>query len=194
MEDLNLVFASNLIALRTRAGMTQAELAAQINYSDKSVSKWERAESLPDVTVVRNLAGIFGVTVDYLLNTHDQWSAEPSAAQRDFDERSVMKLSLIGTWTLAALIFVIFWILGDKYWIILIAAVPVSLTALLVLNSLWNGRKYNPFIVAAIVLGIFAVIGYALRDYRPWQLVFVLVPAELMVFYAFRVRKKPSKK
>ena len=49
MEDPKVIFASNLIRLRNQKGMTQAELAEHINYSDKSVSKWERAEALPSV-------------------------------------------------------------------------------------------------------------------------------------------------
>ncbi|MBQ6550569.1 MAG: helix-turn-helix domain-containing protein [Lachnospiraceae bacterium] len=46
MNDLKLIFASNLIRLRREAGLTQAMLAEKINYSDKSVSKWERGDSL----------------------------------------------------------------------------------------------------------------------------------------------------
>ena len=77
MEDLKAVFAGNLIRLRTQAGMTQAELADKIHYSDKSVSKWERAESLPDLQVTQELASVFGVTVDFLIHPHDEWKAEP---------------------------------------------------------------------------------------------------------------------
>lgn len=46
MEELKLITASNLIRLRTAAGLTQAELGKRINYSDKSISKWERGVSL----------------------------------------------------------------------------------------------------------------------------------------------------
>ena len=68
--------ASNLIRLRLASGMTQAEVGEKLNYSDKSISKWERAEALPDAAVLKKMAEIFGVTVDYLLTGHDQW--EPS--------------------------------------------------------------------------------------------------------------------
>ena len=47
--------------------MTQAQLAELLNYSDKSVSKWERAEAVPDAYVLKHMSEIFGVTVDYLL-------------------------------------------------------------------------------------------------------------------------------
>ena len=67
LSELKLISASNLINLRTAAGMTQAELGAALNYSDKTISKWERAEAIalwekartvePDnVSVLWNLA------------------------------------------------------------------------------------------------------------------------------------------
>lgn len=71
MEDLKAVFAGNLIRLRTAAEWTQADLAERINYSDKSVSKWERADALPDLTVAKAIADQFGVTVDYMLVPHE---------------------------------------------------------------------------------------------------------------------------
>ena len=52
MEDLKFITAANIISLRTKAGMTQAQLAELLNYSDKSVSKWERAEAVPDAYVL----------------------------------------------------------------------------------------------------------------------------------------------
>ena len=77
MDELKAVFAGNLIHLRTKAGLTQAELAEKIHYSDKSVSKWERAESLPDLQVAKELAQVFGVTVDFLITPHDAWEGKP---------------------------------------------------------------------------------------------------------------------
>ena len=47
MDELKLIFASNLIRLRTAAGMTQAELGEQLNYSDKSISKGSAARPFP---------------------------------------------------------------------------------------------------------------------------------------------------
>ena len=57
MDELKLIFASNLIRLRTAAGMTQAELGEQLNYSDKSISKWERGEAIPDAAVLKRMEG-----------------------------------------------------------------------------------------------------------------------------------------
>ena len=56
LSELKLVSASNIIRLRNEAGITQAELGARLNYSDKTVSKWERGEAIPDAYVLKQLA------------------------------------------------------------------------------------------------------------------------------------------
>jgi transcriptional regulator with XRE-family HTH domain len=53
--------------LRKGKGLTQAELAAKLNITDKAVSKWESGDGNPDISLLPELAGIFGVTIDYLL-------------------------------------------------------------------------------------------------------------------------------
>ena len=54
--------------MRTRKGLTQKELAEKCNVTDKAVSKWERGEGCPDVTVLPQLAEIFGIEVESLMN------------------------------------------------------------------------------------------------------------------------------
>lgn len=60
-------FGTFLSQLRRERGMTQRELAEALYVSDKAVSKWERALSLPDIALLRPLAELFGVTVTELL-------------------------------------------------------------------------------------------------------------------------------
>ena len=73
MEDLKQILAKNITALRQASRMTQLELAEKLNYSDKAISKWERGESIPDVTVLKAIADLVGVTLDYLLeDDHEQ--------------------------------------------------------------------------------------------------------------------------
>ena len=196
MDDIKLILASNLIRLRTEAGMTQADLGEKINYSDKTVSKWERAESLPDVSVLKKMAEIFGVSVDYLISSHDQWEPKVTreeAALAEYNPTMITLISIFGIWTLAILIFVIFWILGHTFWIIFVSAIPVSLVTLLVLNSVWNKGRYNRIIVAILVFSIIALIYLSLLKYNPWQLFLVAIPAELMVFLSFCIKKRPKK-
>jgi transcriptional regulator with XRE-family HTH domain len=62
------LLADNLTHYRKKRGMTQAEVAARINYSDKSVSKWERADGSPDVYVLQTIADMYGVALSDLFS------------------------------------------------------------------------------------------------------------------------------
>ena len=61
-------FGAFLTQLRKEKGMTQKELAEQLYVSDKAVSKWERAQSLPDISLLQPMAEILGVSVTELLS------------------------------------------------------------------------------------------------------------------------------
>ena len=193
MDELKLAFASNLIQLRTAAGMTQLELGEKLNYSDKSVSKWERAESVPDIFVLRQLAQLFGVTVDYLIESHDEWTP-PDDDDKDYQRKislysGITALTLIAILAVVKVVFTIFWILGSVQWYIFIYTLPVVLITWLVLNSVWNKGKGNCYIVLGLVMSIAAVIYVALAKYNPWQIFLAVIPVELLVFLCFRVDK-----
>ena len=70
MDELKKIIAKNLVTYRKQAHLTQAELAEKLGYSDKNVSKWERAEGVPDVLVLHQLAELYGVTVNDFLVDH----------------------------------------------------------------------------------------------------------------------------
>ena len=62
-----MIFADKLILLRKKAGWSQEELAEQMNVTRQSVSKWEGAQSVPDLDKMIRLSELFGVSTDYLL-------------------------------------------------------------------------------------------------------------------------------
>mgnify|MGYP001775239831 CR=1 FL=1 len=62
-----MIFAEKLVQLRKKAGWSQEELAAQMNVSRQSVSKWEGAQSIPDLEKIIRLSKLFNVSTDYLL-------------------------------------------------------------------------------------------------------------------------------
>ena len=191
MDDLKVITASNIINLRTAKGMTQAELGELLNYSDKSVSKWERAEAVPDAYVLKKMSGIFGVSVDYLLSSHDSWERPESfkKEERNFHSNIITILVIFGIWTLAFLVYVIGWLLEANWWLLFVYAVPVSLITFLVLNSVWEQGKNNRHIIYGLVASVFITVYITFRSYNPWQILLLLVPAELIVFLSFRIKK-----
>lgn len=62
-----MIFADKLIQLRKKSGWSQEELAQQMHVSRQSVSKWEGAQSVPDLEKMVQLSRLFNVTTDYLL-------------------------------------------------------------------------------------------------------------------------------
>ena len=68
MDDLKFIISSNLVRLRKHNKLTQGELATHMNYSDKSVSKWETGETTPSIEILKKLADFYNVKVDDLLD------------------------------------------------------------------------------------------------------------------------------
>ncbi len=196
MDEARLALASNLIKLRTHAGMTQAEVGEKLNYSDKTISKWERADALPDVLVLKQISELFHVSMDDLLSAHDQWKMPKDQEPKDFLHKysitAITMVAIAGIWTLAVLAFAVIWMLGRVEWSLFVYAVPVSLITYLVLHSIWRGGRHNVYIVGALVASVILTVYIALLPYHLWQLFLVVIPAEVVVFLSFRIKRKKN--
>ena len=192
MDERKATIASNLIRLRLASGMTQAEVGEKLNYSDKAISKWERGDVTTDVFVLMQIAGVFGVDVDYLLKQHNE--IEPVIYTRpdsgSYTTKMITLVTILGIWTVALFVFVILWICGMVVWQVFVYAVPVSLITLLVLNSVWNNGKNNRFIIAALVLSIIATVYLTFLSRNLWQLFILAIPSLLLVFLGAHIGKK----
>lgn len=191
LNELRLVTASNIIKLRTEAGMTQAELGAALNYSDKTISKWERGEAIPDAFVLTQMAELFNVSVDHILSSHDKW--ERPRAQEEPEEGTASKwiiiaIAFIGVWTLALTVFVVFWIGGKILWRIFLVALPVSILTYMVLTCVFRKTKNLQYIIALFVLSIFVMLYALFPESNPWQLFLIAVPAEIIVFLSCNIK------
>lgn len=83
-----MLLADKIVTLRKRAGWSQEELAAQLGVSRQSVSKWEGAQSVPDMQKVVQMSRLFGVTTDYLLK-EELGEPKPAPAESDAPLRCV---------------------------------------------------------------------------------------------------------
>lgn len=156
MDELKQTIASNLVAYRKQAGLTQQQLAEKLNYSDKAVSKWERGEAVPDVLVLKALADLYGITVnDFLV---------PYATQRkklrlkDFwAKRWLITLLSVGlVFLIATIVTVIWWLIVPndgrvvaKY--AYITAIPVALIVTLVYACVW-GKLWMRCVVSSALI------------------------------------------
>lgn len=195
LTELKLITASNLIKLRTAAGMTQAELGARLNYSDKTISKWERGDGLPDAFVITQLAEIFGVTTDYLLSSHDGWEPpEPETEEGDrpsYSANMLIALVMVTVCTTALTIFVVLWLFDIMLWDVFVIALPIALLTYLVLVCIFKKRRQIQYAIAAFVFSLFVLLYFELPKTNPWQLFLLALPVELIVFLACNIRRKP---
>lgn len=76
---------------RKLKGMSQEELAEKIGVSRQAVSKWETGEALPEITKLKALAEVFGVTTDFLLNDDEERYSDPNERKPDIFDRMVDK-------------------------------------------------------------------------------------------------------
>ena len=163
MEDVKCIIAKNISELRLSHNMTQLELAEKLNYSDKTISKWERAESSPDISVLLEIADIFGVTLDYLVKAEhpkEEMSA-PAQKEEKFNRRAVAYISESCPWIIAILAFIITTLIINKMsfqFLYLVYALPIALIVKLVFNSIWFNTRNNYFIISLLMWSILMAI------------------------------------
>ena len=176
--------------------MTQAELGAKLNYSDKTISKWERGEAIPDAYVLMQMAEIFGVSVDYLLSNHDSWEAPRDEAQestRSYSVNVIISIAVIAVMTVALTVFVTMWLLNMIEWRGFIVGSSIAILTYMILDCVFKKARHLQFALAAFVLSLFVVVYVFMPLAKPWQLFLIAIPAEIIVFLSCNIRKKPKK-
>src|SRR5574344_1578888 len=108
MKQLNEIVAETLAALRKSRHLTQQELAEQIGYSDKSLSKWELGKAIPTVDILKRLADFYGVSVDSLITENGALTKTTSPQDARTRSNQIVITSMAATFILfvAVVIFV----------------------------------------------------------------------------------------
>jgi len=194
MDDLKEIVSKNITYLRTSNKMTQLELGEALSYSDKAVSKWERAEAIPDAYVLKKLSVLFRVSVDYLLTEHseDELKTVKAAAPQQFDRRIISLISFVGTWTLAVIAFVVVWFFGSIQWLIFVYALPVSLILMIVLTAVWSKRRTTIYFISLLVWSILTAVYLTFIDRNWWLLFTIGIPAQIIILLSYKVKIIPK--
>jgi transcriptional regulator with XRE-family HTH domain len=197
VEDLKPIIAKNITALRQNAKLTQSELADRLNYSDKAISKWERAESIPDISVLKSIADLFGVTVDDLLRSGNAVVTKGETMMiRDIRHRNhtvITALSVLLAWFIATFCFVMLDILGKQMvlrWLPFLYAVPVSMIVWLVFNSIWFNTRRNYMIISLLMWTVLLsiVISLLAAGFSAWTLLVLGIPGQVIIFVWSRLQ------
>ena len=194
-ENLTAVIAENLIYYRKKAGLTQSELAEKLSYSDKSVSKWERKEGVPDIHILVQLSKLYGLTVNDFLTTKKKQKVAYL-----FISKILITLIAVGlVWFVATLVFLILQLFLEetnavfRHYLVFIYAIPITAIVTIVFNSVFFKEIYNIVSVSALCWTIALSIYLTFVNYPHIELIFIAaIPFEVLIilFYLLMYRRK----
>lgn len=196
MNDLKNIIAKNIVELRRKENITQLELAEKLNYTDKAVSKWERGESLPDIIILKNIADLFNVSVDYLLSEeHKKEEIPHNCTYKKHNHKLISWMSIFLVFLIATLMFAIAKITEMTniwYWLPFVYAIPITNILGLVFNSIWFNKKYNYLIISSLVWTILAAIYLTFLAFgnNLWILFILGIPGQGIVLLWSGIRYK----
>ena len=177
--------AKNIAQYRKAHHDTQLDLATKLNYSDKSVSKWERGESLPDVYILSQIAELYGVSVSALIG-----EIQPPKESKPHYHMFILLLSLALTMAVATLLFSMFMICKVDYpaWMFFVYALPVCSIIFIVFTSLWWGILWQGVSVSALIwtLGLSLYLSFELENVSLIFLVCAALQVLTLLWEGFR--------
>lgn len=192
--------AVNISAMRNAAGLTQAQLAEKLNYTDKAISKWERGESIPDIAVLWKLADMFGVSVDWLISDHGTKAQTPDAEAVRAGRHNRILISLlssVGVWFVATIAFIIMQGAGaSRVALPFLWAVPATCIDLLVFNAVWGKYKINFIFISLIIWTLLGALYITIANWTLWYIFLFGVPLQVATIFWSQIKIiiKPKKK
>ncbi len=186
-QKLREYFAKNLSTYRKALGITQLELAEKINYSDKSISKWERGDGLPDLTVTAQLADIFGLTVNDLI------AEKPRRRFLSTRNKTIITLLSIGVaWLIASILFFLFQLVAPSFssWLFFIYAIPTSSIIAIVFSAVW-WKKIHLFLSVSLLIWSLAVCIVVSLSISSISLIFIVAAVlQILTILWFLIKKQ----
>lgn len=191
-NEFTQIVADNLIYYRKLNNLTQLELSEKLNYSDKSISKWERKEGLPDLFTLYLIADLYGISIDQLIYERKE---QPKLKKTNI-KALILLISIGFCWLLATIAFVVLALVTPNYykiWLPFIYAVPISMIVIIVFSKLWNNR-FLTFLASSLLnwtipLSVFLSI----NDHNLWLLFIISIPMQILLILWFIMRKNIKK-
>lgn len=200
MDNIKSIVAKNITELRLLNNMTQLELAQKLNYSDKTISKWERGESSPEISVLVEIADIFGVTLDYMVRSEniEEKVNENRENESKYNHRVITYLSEGVVWFVAIFAFIVTSLVTQSatfQWLYFVYAFPIVLIIRLVFNSVWFNPRHNYVIISALMWSILAAIHITFWYFGiNVTLIYLLGIVGEIIIVLWSFIKKPKKK
>lgn len=191
-DKLAATIGKNLTRLRKMANMTQLELAEKLNYSDKSVSKWEQGNGIPDVRILVQIAELYGVTLDDLVCEHTGEKVMPKSTKARQRLLTILLSSGL-CWLVAVVVFVGIGIFAPAFeyaWLAFVYAVPATAIVVLVFSCVWHYKWVRIVSVSVLVWSALACIYLSCLQYNIWLIFLIGIPLQILALFFFVWRKK----
>ena len=197
MEDMK--FAKNLVMLRKEQGLTQGQLAEALNYSDKTISKWENGDALADVATLNAICQFFNVTMDDLYNGDIERDRKTKALVVKKDKWNKLVITLLAAcfvWFVAVFAYVCVKIFADQsLWILFVYAVPLTVIVLLVFNSIWGNTRRNYLIISFLIWTGLATLHIQYMQFgNVWPIYFLGIPMQAVTILWSQLKNKTFRK
>lgn len=203
MEKLNEIVASNLIELRKKSGLTQQQLAQQLSYSDKTISKWELAQAIPSVDVLKEIADFYGVTVDYLIKPNDTVSDINIKKDKIKLNNKIILILLANTvLILIATVIFVWTCIANKngqqflgrdvhpYWQAFVWAATLCFgVSFILVRKEWKKQILPQLILSSLFVWVLITSFYlTFLDQNVWYIFFVGIPVQIGIILLSRMR------
>lgn len=199
IENIKTNIKNNLIKYRKEAGLTQLQLAQKLGYSDKTISKWEREEGVPDIYILKQIADLYGITVNDLIGEETKRIKIPNPLKK-ISKRNKILISLLSAgliWAIATTLYVILDLavpdihthLSNIY----IYAIPLSCIVFIVFNSIWGKRILNLFLISALIWTFTLALFMSLPISDIGKLFIIPVPLQILVILWYMLERKSKK-
>ena len=197
MDEITLkdIIAKNITVCRKAKGLTQLDVAEKLNYTDKAVSKWERAESIPDITTMYQLAELYGVTLNDLCTESGGARIGKIGKVLKSHKLIIPFLSAGLVWLVATIAFVFLTMFLGSYktWLAFVYAVPVSIIVLLVFSAIWGNKILSSVLISLLIWSIPTCVVLTVSFSMIWLLFIIPVPLQILVILWYVMRIKASK-
>lgn len=172
-NELHRVIANNLTHYRKAAGLTQAELAEKINYSDKSISKWESGNGIPDVYTLMQLAALYQVTLNDLVGEGEVTLPTPLEQKKRMNKRRFL-IALLSSgivWLAATCLFVVMQIPfpTGQWWLIFLYALLANSILFIVYSTKWKYRIAQFLSVSILIWTAITCVYLTVSVFLQWS-------------------------
>lgn len=192
-ESLKQTIGKNICEYRKLANLSQIEFAEKLNYSDKAISKWERGESLPDIVVLKQIADMFGITVNDLIGQTSHKKKLLSLKKLLKNKVLIMLLSVALVWLVATVAYVfltMFDILPIYTWLAFIYALPISFIVCMIFTGRWKLTILLTIFESLFVWTLALSVCLSVNYNNIWLLFIIGFPLQIMIILWFFLQKR----